>query len=110
VTTVGYGDIAIGTNTEYTFAIMWMMFGVVFYSFLLGVVILIYIKHDKDEMNLNNKMKLVNYFSEKHSLPDGVTKKIKMYFNNQAKTGFADEDWSYVFSDLPPTIQTEILA
>ena len=82
VTTIGYGDIAIHTSTEYIYTIIWMIFGVTFYSFVLGVVILIYIKYDKDEMILKDKLKVVEQFSVKHSLPPEVQKKIRLYFQN----------------------------
>ena len=38
VTTVGYGDFTLSTNTEYILALFWMMVGVNFYSFTIGNV------------------------------------------------------------------------
>jgi len=36
LTTVGYGDITVGTLTEQCFAMIWMIFGVGFYSYTIG--------------------------------------------------------------------------
>jgi hypothetical protein len=36
VTTVGYGDIPAVTSTEIGFSYLWMLFGVIFYSFTIG--------------------------------------------------------------------------
>lgn len=57
-----------------------MIIGTFFYSFFLGVVILIYIKIDRNEMALNNRIKLISYFRDKYGLPNEVSKKMKMYF------------------------------
>jgi voltage-gated potassium channel Kch len=38
LTTVGYGDISAGTTGEYIICILWMMFGVGFYSLLAGTL------------------------------------------------------------------------
>jgi len=36
ITTVGYGDITVLTNTELILSVIWMIFGVGFYSFTIG--------------------------------------------------------------------------
>ena len=87
-----------------------MVIAVMLYTFVVAVVVNVFRKIDKDELILKNKIKLVNYFSGKHSLPKDVNKKMIKHFESQAKNGFSDEDWANVFKDLPPTIQTEILA
>jgi Ion channel len=38
LTTVGYGDITAFTIPEILFTIMWMLFGVAFYSFTIGII------------------------------------------------------------------------
>lgn len=38
VLTVGYGDITASTNTERLVSVLWMMIGVTFYSFTIGVI------------------------------------------------------------------------
>ena len=39
LTTVGYGDISAHTWWEHIFAILWMIFGVGFYSYMVGNII-----------------------------------------------------------------------
>lgn len=38
LTTVGYGDITAGTNVEMIVTMIWMVFGVGFYSFTIGIL------------------------------------------------------------------------
>ena len=38
ITTVGFGDMSIGTSTEFIFTIFWMLLGNVFYGFVVGQV------------------------------------------------------------------------
>ena len=38
VSTVGYGDFTMTTNTEYFMCLIWMFFGVNFYGFIVGNV------------------------------------------------------------------------
>jgi hypothetical protein len=38
LTTVGYGDVHAFTDYELLFSIAWMLFGVAFYSFMIGII------------------------------------------------------------------------
>ena len=38
LTTVGYGDVHAYTDFELLFSIAWMLFGVAFYSFMIGII------------------------------------------------------------------------
>ena len=56
ITTVGFGDIAICTITEYGTAIMWMIIGVNFYSYLVGNITNMIANADQKEAILTGKI------------------------------------------------------
>ena len=47
LTTVGFGDISATTNTERTISLIWMIFGVGFYSFTIGNLSYIIANYDE---------------------------------------------------------------
>lgn len=48
LTTVGYGDVTVGTDTEKVMCIMWMIFGVGFYSYTIGNMTQMIASFDED--------------------------------------------------------------
>ena len=69
VTTVGYGDFTLSTNTEYILALFWMMVGVNFYSFTIGNVSSIIAAMDSKAAVLNSKLNTLQEYSIKYQLP-----------------------------------------
>jgi hypothetical protein len=69
VTTVGYGDFTISTNTEYMLALFWMLIGVNFYSFTIGNITSIIATIDAKAGVLTVKIQTLNDYSIKHNLP-----------------------------------------
>lgn len=65
MTTVGFGDISANNNTEYTFACMWMVFGVAFYSYTIGNMTSLITSIDTDNEELQNKLSTLKTFAEK---------------------------------------------
>ena len=70
VTTVGYGDFSLSTNTEYILALFWMMVGVNFYSFTIGNVSSIIAAMDSKAAVLNSKLNTLQEYSIKYQLPN----------------------------------------
>jgi hyperpolarization activated cyclic nucleotide-gated potassium channel 2 len=56
LTTVGYGDINAKMTTERTVALIWMIFGVGFYSFTIGNLASIISAIDKRAAHLQEKL------------------------------------------------------
>ena len=109
VTTVGYGDFSITTPTEYILALFWMVIGVNFYSFTIGNVSSIIAAMDAKASALTSKIQTLNDYSAKYSLPQTTQSKIRKFFENQAKTKGNDGDWEALFSDLPPSLRTDVI-
>ena len=93
VTTVGYGDFSISTTTEFLIAIWWILWAIIFYTFIIGNVSSIIEGMDEKAGELNSKLNTLNEFSLKYEIPDQTKYKIKCFFENQAKSNFEDEDW-----------------
>lgn len=62
VLTVGYGDIHAETNTERFISVAWMMIGVAFYSFTIGILTSILGKIDSRSSQLKSKLEVIEEF------------------------------------------------
>jgi len=62
ITTVGYGDMPARTYYEFTIALIWMIFGVSFYSLMVGSVTSQIAESAKDTENLNYKLKALDNY------------------------------------------------
>jgi hypothetical protein len=73
LTTIGYGDIVPFTNLEKSITILWMMFGVGFYSFTIGSLSSVLSNIDTRESILSNKLIALNEFCNE----TGIEMKLK---------------------------------
>lgn len=62
LTTVGYGDITARTNIEMIVTMFWMVFGVGFYSFTIGILSSVLAHMDTKSTNLQKKISIMNEF------------------------------------------------
>ena len=108
LTTVGFGDIGSKTTMEMLTCCAWMVFGVGFYSFVIGN--LSSIMHDIDEKSskLQNKINALNDFATKTKLPNNTVEKIKRYFikNQEDDNEIIDPSLLY---DLPVAVRAQIM-
>jgi hypothetical protein len=63
ISTVGYGDISATTNLEKLISIIWMMFGLYFFSFTIGSLASMLGNIDTKENVLYNKLALIDEFA-----------------------------------------------
>lgn len=109
VTTVGYGDFSISTTLEYIFAIFWMIVGVSIYTITIGSVTNIIQNFDKKAAILSSKLNTLSDYSMRYKLPDTTYNKIRIFFENQARTVGNDGDWDALFAELPPSLRTDVV-
>ena len=64
LTTVGFGDISAGTSAERVICIVWMMFGVGFYSFAVGTITSVLTSMDDSNQILDEKISFLEFFSK----------------------------------------------
>lgn len=62
LTTVGYGDFGAQTLTELVLNLIWMSFGVSFYSFVVGSVTSIIAREAQNTETLKNKLRALDQF------------------------------------------------
>ena len=82
VTTVGYGDIGAVTSTEKILSLIWMVFGVAFYSFVIGNFTSMLASNDIIKKSYYIKIKGLVEFSKKAGIPGDLTLKIKRFIEN----------------------------
>ena len=64
MSTVGYGDITSYTEAEQILAIIWMLFGVCFFSFVIGSLSSMMSSTDSKAIDLKNKLKIIEDFTK----------------------------------------------
>lgn len=103
---MGYGDFGVGNEVEIYMSIFWMVFGVAFYSFVLGNIQSIITKMDEDTEDLTKKLKALEKFKKKHKLKHSVYMRIKRFLEKN----YNDLKWTMDFDTfLPASLNDEIL-
>jgi hypothetical protein len=82
---VGFGDIGIATQSEYLLAIIWMFFGVSFYSYTVGAVAGIIAKMDTKSAILSSKLATLNSYAARIDLPEENINRIARFLENDCK-------------------------
>jgi hypothetical protein len=108
LTTVGFGDIGSITNIEMAACCMWMIFGVGFYSFIIGNLSSIMNDIDYKNSVLQDKINALDEFAIKTKLPNKTIDKIKDFFRNNQEEDQDIIDPS-LLSDLPIAIRADIM-
>ena len=89
LTTVGYGDIASQTDLERIVAIIWMCFGVAFYSFTIGNLTSLVSQIDTKEKALAQRIQYINSFAQETHLPREMRQRLRKVFEyNNTKISF----------------------
>lgn len=109
LTTVGFGDISALTIGEKVICMLWMMFGVGFYSFTVGTVTSVLSSMDAKSSMINSKLALIELFAKDSHLPDELTKKVTKLIKSQSETvTLDDKQRQLLLMQLPKTIRFEI--
>lgn len=81
--TIGFGDIKPASNIEKIFAIIWIIYGALFYSYTFGNLKTIISNYDKRDLIINEKIKKIEDFSEKLNISRELTYKIKSFYSHK---------------------------
>lgn len=82
VVTVGYGDIPAFTSSEIIISLFWMVFGVGFYSFIIGNFSSIIQSNIQIQASIQSKIKSLAELTKKAQIPIELSKKIKKFIEN----------------------------
>lgn len=92
MTTIGYGDIKIGTDSERIFACFGMIIGGAMFTYLITRVVHIVSMMDKSDNNLINELTVISEWSQYYSFPNELVDEIKTYYRYKNTTQYFDED------------------
>jgi hypothetical protein len=109
LTTVGFGDIAGHNNVEYVFACLWMIFGVGFYSYMIGNMTSMITSFDTDNEELQNKLETLKKFSQTSKIPNRLFYRIKRHLeNSQMQQKYQDSE--KLLTELPINLRDQVIA
>lgn len=79
ITTVGFGDIPAKTTLEMLLSLVWMVFGVAFYSFVMGNFSSMLASIDSQKAILRKRIEAFEKLAEKEQFPEGLERRIKAH-------------------------------
>lgn len=85
LTTVGYGVPNAKTPIEIIFTLLWMIFGVGFYSFTIGNLSSILSSIDEKASELEKKKYNFAEYAKKHKLPIEIQNKVTKFIDNNQR-------------------------
>lgn len=111
LTTVGYGDITAFTSMEIYFAIFWMLFGVAFYSFTIGIITAFYTDYETKSSILERRKIKTEKFCKTMNFSKMIEHKVKnalKYASNKMTYPWLDPNQT-IFSEFPLKLKYEYL-
>jgi hypothetical protein len=82
ITTVGYGDIPANTVPEIFLSLVWMLVGVIFYSFIIGNFTSIIAGDTELQQSVQYRVSGLADLSRRAQIPFQLSKKMKQYIEN----------------------------
>ena len=102
LTTIGYGDITAFTNEEIIFSIFWMLFGVAFYSFTIGIISSFFQSKMNKETLLTNRVNKIQELCQRMKIKPELQEKMidsMTYSSDKISYQWLDQDMD-IFGDL----------
>lgn len=107
--TIGYGDIVPGSSVERVMAIIWMLVGVSFYSFMISSLANLLHNIDSKETVLSNKLIAIDEFAEEAKLDKHLRHRLKHALRYSSDhTNFSTSDKRTTFNELPRELRYEV--
>eukprot|EP00347_Sterkiella_histriomuscorum_P004721 403359363 len=110
VITVGYGDIPSVTPIEMIISLFWMIFGVGFYSFIIGNYSSIIQSNIQIQASIQLRIKSLAELAKKAAIPVELAKKIKKFIENNFEAIYNQDDEAQLIKMLPPSLRDEVLS
>ena len=110
ITTVGYGDIRPSNNDERLMAVIAMMIGVTFFSYIVGVMSSIVVQVDQQNIAFHNKMAALNMYIKYRSIPRRLAAKIRaqVRYAHEMSGEIVEDNEAAILKDLPDTLRAEV--
>eukprot|EP00347_Sterkiella_histriomuscorum_P022619 403337800 len=110
VITVGYGDVPARTSSEMLISLFWMIFGVGFYSFIIGNYSSIIAGNIQIEATISMKIKSLKDLAKRANLPFDLLIKMKKFIENNFEAIYNQEEEAQLIKILPPSLRDEVLS
>jgi len=109
LSTVGYGDINSHTNLEKIFSMIWMFFGLYFFSFTIGSLSSMLANMDTKENALINKLAVIDEFSKEANLDKKLKHRLRLALRySTEKKGISWADKKSIFNELPKHLRYQM--
>lgn len=109
LTTVGYGDIVPTTTIERVVSIIWMIFGLCFFSFTVSSLSSLLNSIDTKESLLSSKLAAIDEFADESHLSKELGYKLRYALRYSThKTGFSSQVKRGIFNELPRQLRFEV--
>lgn len=107
--TIGYGDITPKNDLERLVAMVWMLFGVGFYTYTIGSLSSLISSIDVRESALTQKLHMINTFAQE----TGISKELHRSLRNAIKynssaTGMSGTEKIQLFEEMPKSLKYKI--
>ena len=107
--TIGYGDITPKNDLERCICIVWMIFGVGFYSYTIGSLSSLISSIDSQQAVLNQRIYTISEFSEEAGLDSATqTNILNAIKYNSSQSMMSLSDKMNLFNELPRNLRYEI--
>ncbi|CAG9315921.1 unnamed protein product [Blepharisma stoltei] len=109
LSTVGYGDIHPWNDLEVLICMVWMMFGLCFFSFTIGSLSSMLSSLDTREIVLNNKLTIIDEFAKETKLKKVLRLRLRHALKYSTESaGFSWSDKLNIFNELPRELKYEV--
>ena len=109
MSTVGYGDISAETDMERIFSILWMIYGIGFFSVVIGSIESFLASNDVKEQELKEKMDVIEDFCKEANIESDLRLRLKYALQySTERTGFTWFDKQHILKELPKQLRYEM--
>jgi CRP-like cAMP-binding protein len=110
ITTVGFGDIYAYTITEMVICVILMLFGISFYSFLVGTLSSLISSIDAKAIRISAKLDFLEKFCKENFIPEAVFRAMKKFTKSNGEYEIMEEKKRLdIISQMPKDKRYEIV-
>jgi hypothetical protein len=107
---LGYGDVPAVTSWEIFLCLFWMLFGEIFYSFIVATYTAIISGQIEIDASIQLRIKSLAELSKLADIPFELSKKIKKFIENNYEAIYNQDDEATIIKMLPPYLRDEVLS
>jgi hypothetical protein len=107
--TVGFGDITPINEVEYILTIIWILFGVAFYSFTIGTLSTILVNMNTKTNLLSRNLSIINDYCKDTNLSEELMKEMKRVITFRSNNNiFSWIEKQEIFNNLPANLKCNV--